>query len=93
MITAAAPVCVVSPFSWDKVEPSYCCDPDGVPIACYSRKLKADLLPGTFVLLAPTSDGTTAELCNIAIVARIVDVEMSPLPSRTSVQVNIFRRR
>ena len=51
---AAAPLAAaVAPASpWDDTEP--CCD--GAP--CYSKKLKADLLPGTFVLLATRAKQT-----------------------------------
>ncbi|KAI2493462.1 hypothetical protein MHU86_8975 [Fragilaria crotonensis] len=88
MITAAVPA---GSFSWDRVEPH--CEQNEVPMACYSRTLKADLLPGTFVLLAPrnTSIETRSQDACMT-VARIVGAETSLPSSRTSVQVNIFKR-
>jgi hypothetical protein len=96
MIGAAAQACTVvsPPFSWDEVEPHHC-DPadDEVPIACYSRHLKANLLPGTFVLLLSPSNNV--HHFGGAIVARIVDVvetSLSRLRATTpSVKVNIFK--
>ena len=75
-------------FSWDMVEPH--CEQNEVPMACYSQKLKADLLPGTFVLLAPrnASIETRSNVLDATsmTVARIVGAETSLPSSRTSVQ-------
>jgi hypothetical protein len=96
MNTATVPACAISPFSWDKVQP--CHDSDGSQIPCYSRELKAELLPGTFVLLVPTSPTAKESRNNVngMIVARIVDVvetTIIPALSRTrTVQENIFKR-
>ena len=99
MISAAAAACTVvsPPFLWDEVEPQHC-EPadDGVPIACYSRHLKAHLLPGAFVLLLPPASNNVHHVGG-AIVARIVDIletSLCPTPSRSttpSVKVNIFK--
>jgi hypothetical protein len=85
---------MISPI-WDKVEPRW--DYDGAPpVACYCKRQKADLLPGTFVLLS--NPGTTADesrntainIMYTGIVARIISADSSSRP-RTSVQVNIFK--
>jgi hypothetical protein len=70
---------------WDLVEPRC----EGAPF--YSAVLRADLLPGTFVLLGNTGGSTTTSSTIKAkedVVARIVAV-MSTHPS--TVSVNIFR--
>ena len=95
MTAAPLPTFLASPF-WDKVEPHW--DDEAPPLACYSKRLKADLLPGTFVLLS-TPD-TIAESRNInmhdgIVVARITNLGSSSRPamlSRSSVQVNIFKQ-
>ena len=89
---AAAPAAAVAPASpWDDAEPSCC---NGAP--CYSKKLKADLLPGTFVLLATRAKQTNgADVtthgagATSGVVARIIaGVSRSP----SDVTVNIFKR-
>ena len=72
---------------WDLAEPL--CDQQGG--ACYSHVLKADLRPGTFVLMMGRSSTTSAPLDQDRddVVARIVSVVRSQEPS--SVRVNIFR--
>lgn len=66
----------------DQTEPCV----EGAP--CYSEVLKADLLPGTFVLLADTSS-----VLGEFVVARVVAVVSDQLSSSSaSVQVNIFRQ-
>ena len=82
MSTAAAPpTCTIAPI-WDQVEPHW--DGPTPPVACYCKQLKADLLPGTFVLLAPDSsavgaaESTNTIQCLIqhtGTVARIIDVD------------------
>ena len=48
---------LTSPNFWAQEEPDGEAAGDGDPLhACYSKQLKADLAPGTFVLL--TSEGT-----------------------------------
>ena len=87
-VPLAAAVAPASP--WDDAEP--CCD--GAP--CYSKKLKADLLPGTFVLLATRAKQTNgADVtthgagARSGVVARIIaGVSRSP----SDVTVNIFKR-
>ena len=78
---------VSPPFSWDDVEPpqphSDSADDSGVPIVCYSRHLKAHLLPGTFVLLLSPSNNVPHAGGPGVTVARIVDVlEPSSLPQQ-----------
>jgi hypothetical protein len=70
----------VSP--WDTAEP-HC---DGA--SCYSKHLKADLLSGTFVLLANAVSGSVASTAVRHVVARIVTVVAS---SPSEVTVNIFK--
>jgi hypothetical protein len=90
------PPAYANPPIWDKVEPRW--DDGAPPMACYCKRLKADLLPGTFVLLS-TPDTTAAESRNsnmhTGTVARIISADSSSRPplllSRTSVQVNIFK--
>ncbi len=70
---------------WDQAEPNR----EGAP--CYSQELKADLLPGTFVLLRTSTarsvfDANDEDKTNV--VARIVDVVSS---QPISVRVNIFK--
>jgi hypothetical protein len=99
----AAPVLAQEPpppkDPWDQAEP-LC---EGAP--CYSQVLKADLLPGTFVLLGTSTTSRTASSTTTAlstnssdatdeggktnVVARIVAVVVSSQPP--SVCVNIFR--
>ena len=80
---------------WDQTEP-LC---DGAP--CYSQVLKADLLPGTFVLLrTATTTSSSPRAMNLSdandeegktvVVARIVGVVVSR-SQPPSVRVNIFR--
>ena len=112
MINAAAastpPGCPasVTPFTWEKVEPQNCDSAEAPGVRCYSRRLKADLLPGTFVLvLIPTSssrddavDKSRNNHVMDATVARIVELKESCDPSAapgtcgSSVEVNIFKR-
>ena len=72
------------PLFWDQVEPPSC-DQEGRTFhSCYSTQLRADLLPGTFVLL----DAAVNARGSGNIVARIVKaVGRSP---SFSVEVNIF---
>jgi hypothetical protein len=80
-VTLAAPA-PASP--WDNMEP-HC---DGTP--CYSQHLHADLLPGTFVLLATPADQANAVVSSAVcgVVGRIVTVVAS---SPSDVTVNIFK--
>jgi hypothetical protein len=83
---AQVPVPVPTPTSpWDIAEPHCDCGP------CYCQVLKADLLPGTFVLLEGSSDRTntvTRPTRTVGcVVARIVAIV-----SLSSVSVNIFKR-
>ena len=70
---------------WDQTEPLF----EGAP--CYSEVLKADLLPGTFVIVSDTSS-----IPGNVVVARVVSVVSSSsddqhlLPS--SIRVNIFQQ-
>ncbi|KAI2501521.1 hypothetical protein MHU86_6529 [Fragilaria crotonensis] len=69
---------------WDQAEPAV-----GEGVSCYSQTLKADLLPGTFILLVGRSPSTSPlEKDRDNFVARIVAVTNSP---SSSVSVNIFR--
>jgi hypothetical protein len=101
-MTSVIPACAAeSPF-WDRLEPRW--DDDNSLLACYSKQLKADLLPGMFVLLTPemtnrsrdnVHDGMVA-WWHGGMVARIVGLgttsRSGALSSQTSVQVNIFKR-
>jgi hypothetical protein len=86
-VPVPVPVPVPAPtlLPWDSAEPYF----DSAP--CYSKLLKADLLPGTFVLLSRSSDETNSVTRpNIAvgcIVARIVAIV-----SISRVSLNIFKR-
>ena len=69
---------------WDQTEPLF----EGAP--CYSEVLKADLLPGTFIIVSDTSS-----IPGNVVVARVVAVVSSSddqhlLPS--SIRVNIFQQ-
>jgi hypothetical protein len=93
-MTSAIPACAAeSPF-WDRVEPRW--DDDDSLLACYSKRLKANLLPGTFVLLAPEMTDRSRDNVHGGMVARIVGLDATSstgaLSSHTSVQVNIFKR-
>lgn len=81
---STAPAAPAPPSPWDNAEP-HC---DGAP--CYSQHLHADLLPGTFVLLATTADQAIAVVASAVhgVVARIVTVVAS---SPSDVTVNIFK--
>ena len=87
---------VDSPF-WDSVEPRW---DDGAPtLGCYSKHLKADLVPGTFVMLRPDmSAARSRDNVHGGVVARIVGTEQGTssstiMPSRTlMIQVNVFKR-
>ena len=70
---------------WDQTEPCF----EGAP--CYSEVLKADLLPGTFVLLADTSS-VLREFVVARVVAVVGDQQHQESSSSASVRVNIFRR-
>ena len=93
-IMMAAVVPLTPPDFWAQVEP----DGQEAPHSCYSMQLKADLAPGTFVLLSSagtttaTTTTTTTSCVNAAkgsVVARIVKaVGGMPL---FSVEVNIFK--
>ena len=85
-----SPFCMVNSPFWDSVEPHW--EEDGAPpFPCYSKTLKAYLIPGTFVLLSTRND--TQHGC---VIARIVDMIIdtsSCMPLRNvSVKVNIFQR-
>ena len=75
---------------WDCTEPLF----EGAP--CYSEVLKADLLPGTFVLLtsedASTRSGSIAHTGNCVVARVVAAVGTSQQQSSASVSVNIFRR-
>ena len=79
---------------WEGVEPHW---DEGPPcFACYSKQLKADLRPGTFVLLAPdVTGGSGNNPHDSGVIARIVGfiTTSSTMPTRPlTVQVNIFKR-
>ena len=92
-MTSVIPACAAeSPF-WDRVEPRW--DDDDSLLACYLKRLKADLLPGTFILLALEMANRSRDKMHGGIVARIVGLDTSStgaLSSQTSVQVNISKR-
>lgn len=77
------------PPSWvDEVEPHPSSgQEDGAFHSCYSKLLKADLLPGTFVLLTTGANAGSCEQEDV--IARIVKPVASAHPFK--VQVNIFR--
>jgi hypothetical protein len=77
---AASPTAQAPASPWDNTEPN--CD----EAPCYSKHLKADLLPGTFVLLSTRADESNHD-SGICAVARIV-VTSSP----STVTVNIFKK-
>jgi hypothetical protein len=87
---------VDTPF-WDSVEPHWD-DENGTspPFPCYSKTLKAFLIPGTFVILSSRND--TQHGCVVArIVRTTVNESSSTAPLRnslsaTSVEVNVFQR-
>ena len=59
------------PLFWDQVEPPPGNQPEGrAPHRCYSKQLKVDLFPGTFVVIAATPANASAS--RDVIVARIV---------------------
>jgi hypothetical protein len=60
---AAAEAASAPALPWDTAEPHS----DGVP--CYSKHLKADLFPGTFVLLANAVSGAVASTAVCPVVA------------------------
>ena len=112
MINATATITPpVTPFTWKKVEPrnfeESIEEAPGI-VRYYSQRLRADLLPGTFVLvLLPISNGddTVADESRNshikdATVARIVHMGESLVPSAggapgiggSLVEVNIFKR-
>jgi hypothetical protein len=73
------------PHFWDQVEPPSCEQEEGRAFhPCYSKQLRADLAPGTFVLL----DATTNTHGSGAVVARIVKTVGKTPPF--SIEVNIF---
>ena len=72
------------PHFWDQVEPPSCEQEGWAFHSCYSKQLRADLLPGTFVLL----DATTNTRGSGDVVARIVKAVGKTPPF--SVEVNIF---
>jgi hypothetical protein len=84
---------MVDPSFWEGVEPHW---DEGPPFFdCYSKQLKADLLPGTFVLLAPDVTDGSASNVHSGVVARIVGIiaTSNTMPTRPlTVQVNIFKR-
>ena len=99
-VAAAASGCSsISAFLWDKVEPQNCHSGEA-PVRCYSRRLKTDLLPCTFVLLSTNSAATAIDEprnnFEDAIVARVINVEeqVCPFSARTisEIKVNIFQR-
>jgi hypothetical protein len=81
---SVAPVAPAPASPWDNMEP-HC---DGAP--CYSQYLHADLLPGTFVLLATPADQANAVVSSAVcgLVGRIITVVAS---SPSDVTVNIFK--
>ena len=89
-----APEDLTTSTVWDKVEPHW--NEGAPPVASYCKQLKADLLPGTFVLLSPGTARTDTPESRNTTVARIIDVVDSKsaalLPSRSSVHVNIFKQ-
>ena len=74
-----------TPLWVKKVEPHYSCEEEQqLRPLCYSKLLKADLVPGTFVVLYDDSDPT---------VARIDEpVSRSVQSFKEEVEVNIFRQ-
>ena len=87
MTTLPTPV----PCFWKQVEPD---DDEGcggeAPHSCYSKQLKTNLLPGTFVMLAVATADDVSDSRADTIVARIV-MAVGGRPS-LSVEVNIFKR-
>jgi hypothetical protein len=99
---------VVSPF-WSRVEPNWDGgagdDEPACPRSFYSKRLKADLLPGTFVLFS-SKDGATTDGpspcshydgCGVGRIVCVVthedrDSRQQPPPQHTRVRVNIFKR-
>jgi hypothetical protein len=79
---AVAPAAPAPASPWDNAEPQHC---ERAP--CYSKHLKADLLPGTFVLLATHADQPNAAVTGGGVVARIVAGVSS---AASHVTVNIF---
>jgi hypothetical protein len=78
------------PLFWDQVEPAAIEPEARAPHSCYSKQLKVDLLPGTFVVLAATPANASG---SADIVARIVKaVGGSTLDVPFLVEVNIFRK-
>jgi hypothetical protein len=82
MTTLPTPV----PRFWEQVEPDDEGGGGGAPHSCYSKQLKTDLLPGTFVLVVETADVSDSG----DIVARIVKAVGGRLS--LSVEVNIFKQ-
>ncbi|KAI2496092.1 hypothetical protein MHU86_18418 [Fragilaria crotonensis] len=85
------------PFCWNEVEPEdHDEGQDGVVASshsCYSKQLKTDLVPGTFILAAAASDDISSNSNRgrgREIVARIVRAVGGGPP--LSVEVNIFRK-
>lgn len=72
------------PHFWDQVEPPSCEQEGRAFHSCYSKQLRADLLPGTFVLL----DAATNNRSSGDVVARIVRAVGKTPP--LAVEVNIF---
>ena len=81
------------PLFWDQVEPPPGNQPEGrAPHRCYSKQLKVDLLPGTFVVIAATPANASASWD--VIVARIVKAVGGTSTHDASflIEVNIFRK-
>jgi hypothetical protein len=82
----------VPPPFWHEVEPD---DDEGGGVvathSCYSKQLKTDLMPGTFVLVVASSNiSSNSSRQGRDIVARIVRTVGGGPP--LSVEVNIFRK-
>jgi hypothetical protein len=84
-------------FCWDQVEPPLIGNQlEGrAPHSCYSNKLKVDLLPGTFVVIAATPENASRRSGRDSMVARIVKAVAGESLQDSSesglIEVNIFR--
>lgn len=71
--------------SWDQTEPLF----EGAP--CYSEVLKADLLPGTFVLVTDTTSSIPGDVVVARVISAAVSSSSDQHLSSSSVRVNIFQ--
>ena len=90
---------VVSPF-WSSVEPNWECGDvkPACPSSFYSKQLKADLLPGTFVLFSSRNNHNGVGVGRIVCIAADEDratrnqVMSDSRSPHSRVQVNVFKR-